>query len=291
MTALLAAFFSAVFAAASTLLIKCFASRTDSTVVTAVQTFVMFPFSVLVCIFAGSFRTLPSTDLRSILFMTVSGVATGLTWLFYFRALKEGDADKVMPIEKANIFLAILIAVFFFHETRFFAVKMTGAAIVFLGLVFLLIGSLKASKGGACSCRWLKYALLSSFFAGVNTIFSKLALAGMDSNFGTMLNTAVALIIVLLLIAGEKKLTLFRTSPQKEMLVVAASGVSTALNWLLYYYAVKYAPMSAAVPLNKLSVPMVILFSRYVLGSRIRKEQGIGLAGIVAGMMVVAVVA
>ena len=326
MTALIAAFFSAVFAATSTLIIKCFAKQTDSTVVTTVQSIVMLVFSALVCFGTGSFSTVSATDLKSVLFMTISGIATGLTWLFYYHALKEGDADKVMPIEKANIFLTILIAVFFFHETRFFAVKMAGSAVVLFGLLLLAVGSFRAARQGdgaaesevyraqgrnkgnianseeragtnsavpcgAGSCRWLRYALLSSLFAAVNTIFSKLALAGMNSNFGTLLNTAVALVVVLIFLAGENKLSMLRTAPRKELMAVILSGVSTAFNWIFYYYAVKYAPMTLAVPLNKLSVPMVILFSHYVLGSEIKKEQGIGLASIVAGMMMVAVVA
>ncbi|MBQ6468446.1 MAG: EamA family transporter [Lachnospiraceae bacterium] len=292
MTALIAAFLSAVFASASTLLVKCFVRQTDSVVVTSVQAAVMLVFSAAVCLVSGSFSTVASTGIRSILFMAVSGISTGMTWLYYFRALQEGDADKVMPIEKANIFLTILIAVFFFHEKSHLPFKMAGAAVILFGLILLLTGSARASQGPKCgSCRWLKYALLSSFFAALNTIFSKLALAGMNSNFGTLLNTAVALVIAALFLSSGKNAGMLRAAPRREVVIVAISGISTAFNWLLYYYAVKNAPMTAVAPLNKLSVPIVILFSRFVLGSGIRKDQGIGLACIVAGMMMVAAVA
>ena len=146
MTALIAAFFSAVFAACATLLVKCFVKRTDPTVVTAIQSVVMLISSALICLFTGSFGSAAQTGMRSVVFMAVSGIATGLTWLTYYHALKDGDADKVMPIEKANIFITILIAVFFFHEMRNFPIKMTGAAVVFSGLVFLMAGSVKSAK-------------------------------------------------------------------------------------------------------------------------------------------------
>ena len=291
MAAYIAAFFSAVFAAGATLLVKCFVKRTDSTVVTTIQSIVMLAASALICLFTGSFGAAAQTAPRSMLFMVISGIATGLTWLTYYHALREGDADKVMPIEKANIFITILIAVFFFHEMRHFSIKMIGAAVVFSGLVFLMAGSVKSAKAEPeKGTGWLVFASLSSAFAAVNTISSKLALAGMDSNFGTFLNTAVALIVVLLFLRAEKKLPMLLAAPKEELMAVALSGISTAFCWICYYYAVKYGPMTAVAPLNKLSVPMVILFSHFVLGTKTRKDQTVGLTGIVIGMMVVAVV-
>lgn len=292
-----AALLSAVFGATSTLVIKCRTDRLDPTVVTAIQTIVMLFFSGFAAFVSGSFSALQHIGSIYIVYMVLSGISTGLSWYFYYHALREGDADKVMPIEKANIFLTVLIAITLFHERRFLVVKLIGVTVIVIGLLLLIGTAMQKSarntarSSGNKPSHWLGSAVLSSVFAASNTIFSKLALDGMDSNFGTMLNTAVGLVVVLMMVAGQKKIRELVTVPFRDAVYVLLSGVSTAICWMLYYYGVKYGLMSAVAPLNKLSVPIVIWFSGHFLGTKITKTEGAGLTGIVTGMMLVAVFA
>ncbi|MBQ8305468.1 MAG: EamA family transporter [Blautia sp.] len=285
-----AAWLSAISAAAATLFIKCYVKRTDSSVVTLIQTLVMLAGSFLITLSTGGFGGSSLPGPLSLFYMILSGISTGLTWLCYYKALQDGSASRVMPIEKANIVLTILIAIFLFHERSNLTIKLVGVVVILAGIMVLLWYSTK-STDSLDKSSWLTYALLSSLFAALNTIFSKLSLSGMGSNLGTTINTAVALPVILLFAGFTHKLPMVKKVPASECVWIILSGLSTCSCWLCYYYAVKYGPMTVVAPVNKMSVPIVILFSTFFLKEKTRPAEGAGLFAIVIGMLGIAAAA
>ena len=286
-----AAWLSAISAAAATLFIKCRVKRTDSSVITLIQTIVMLIGSCLITLFTGGFKGSSLPGALSLFYMVLSGISTGLTWLCYYKALQDGSASRVMPIEKANIVLTILIAIFLFHERSNLTVKLIGVVVILAGILILLWYSRRSEGGGNSRSSWLTYALLSSLFAALNTIFSKLSLSGMGSNLGTTINTAVALPVILLFAGLTHKLQQVKQVPASDFVWIVLSGLSTCSCWLCYYYAVKYGPMTVVAPVNKMSVPIVILFSTLFLKEKTRPAEGAGLFAIVIGMLGIAAAA
>ena len=114
---ILYAFGSALFAGLTAVLAKCGIRKTDSTVATAIRTIVVLLFSWLMVFIVGSQSQLSSIDGKTLLFLVLSGLATGASWLCYFHALQIGDINKVVPVDKSSTVLTILLAVLFLHES------------------------------------------------------------------------------------------------------------------------------------------------------------------------------
>lgn len=110
---ILFAFGSALFAGLTAILAKCGIRRTDSTVATAIRTIVVLAFSWLMVFIVGSQDTIGDISGKTLLFLVLSGLATGGSWLCYFKALQLGDVNKVVPIDKSSTVLTILLAAIF----------------------------------------------------------------------------------------------------------------------------------------------------------------------------------
>ena len=107
---------SAFFAGITSILAKCGIKKTDSTVATAIRTIVVLLFSWLIVFLIGSQNQITSIDGPTLLFLVLSGLATGASWLCYFHALQIGDINKVVPIDKSSTVLTIILALIFLHE-------------------------------------------------------------------------------------------------------------------------------------------------------------------------------
>ncbi|GAB4027514.1 MAG: EamA family transporter [Candidatus Microgenomates bacterium] len=110
------ALLSAIFAAATSILAKIGITGVDSNLATAIRTVVITVFAWGIVFAQGSIKTLPALSKTTWIFLALSGIATGLSWLFYFRALQLGDASKVVPIDKLSLVLAVIMAGVFLHE-------------------------------------------------------------------------------------------------------------------------------------------------------------------------------
>ena len=277
---------SAFFAGITAILAKCGIRNTDSTVATAVRTIVVLIMSMMMVLIVGSAGTITGISGKTWLFLTLSGLATGASWLCYFRALQVGDVNKVVPVDKSSTVLAMLLALIFLHE-EISLPKLIGLVAVACG-IFLMIEK-KESGTRAHGKGWLLFAVLSAVFAALTSILGKIGIDGVESNLGTAIRTAVVLVMAWVMVFVSGKAGEVRKIPRRELLFICLSGLATGASWLCYYKALQDGPASVVVPVDKLSILVSVLFSRVVFHEKLPKRAIIGLALLTAGTVTMAV--
>lgn len=277
---------SAFFAGITAILAKCGIRNTDSTVATAVRTIVVLIMSMMMVLIVGSAGTITGISGKTWLFLTLSGLATGASWLCYFRALQVGDVNKVVPVDKSSTVLAMLLALIFLHE-EISLPKLIGLVAVACG-IFLMIEK-KESGTRAHGKGWLLFAVLSAVFAALTSILGKIGIDGVESNLGTAIRTAVVLVMAWVMVFVSGKAGEVRKIPRRELLFICLSGLATGASWLCYYKALQDGPASVVVPVDKLSILVSVLFSRVVFHEKLQKRAIIGLALLTAGTVIMAV--
>ncbi len=273
---------SAFFAGITAILAKCGIRKTDSTVATAVRTIVVLAMSFLMVLLVGSLPTIGTISWKSWLFLILSGLSTGASWLCYFRALQLGDVNKVVPIDKSSTILTMLLAMLFLGESITWLKVLCMAAIA-VG-TYLMIDR-KQSVSKKTSKAWVIYAVLSAIFAAATSILGKVGIHDVESNLGTMLRTAVVLGMawMMVFVTGKRKMV-FQTT-KKELVFISLSGLATGASWLCYYKALQMGPASVVVPIDKLSILVTIAFSYFVLREKLSWKSLGGLALIVSGTL------
>ena len=283
---ILFAFGSALFAGLTSILAKCGIRKTDSTVATAIRTIVVLLFSWLMVFVVGSQGTIRDISGKTLLFLVLSGLATGASWLCYFRALQLGDVNKVVPIDKSSTVLTILLAAIFLQE----GVSLPkGIGIVLIAAGTFLMIEKKESSGETKSAAWLWYALGSAVFASLTAILGKVGISGVESNLGTAIRTGVVLVMSWVMVFVTGKQEDLKAIPRNELGFIYLSGLATGGSWLCYYKALQDGPASVVVPIDKLSILVTVLFSYLVFHEKLTAKSGLGLAGIVAGTLLMLV--
>lgn len=282
---ILFAFGSAIFAGITAVLAKCGIKETDSTVATAIRTIVVLVFSWIMVFTVGSQHGITMVNGKTWLFLVLSGLATGASWLCYFRALQLGDINKVVPIDKSSVILTVLLAFIFLREE----ISLTkGIGVVVLGVgTFLMIEKKDVSEeSDPKGKRWFFYAVGSAVFASLTTILGKIGISGVESNLGTAIRTGVVLIMawVMVLVTGKRHAV--RNVPKKELGFICLSGLATGASWLCYYRALQDGLASVVVPIDKLSILVTIAFSYFVFHERLSKKGALGLLLIVVGTLI-----
>ena len=273
---------SALFAGVTAILAKCGIRKTDSTVATAIRTIVVLIFSWLMVFVVGSQETISAIGGRTLLFLVLSGLATGASWLCYFKALQLGDVNKVVPIDKSSTVLTILLAAIFLQE----GVSLTkGIGVVLIAVGTFLMIEKKQSGGETKSAAWLWYALGSAVFASLTAILGKVGISGVESNLGTAIRTGVVLLMSWVMVFVTGKQGALKAIPKNELFFICLSGLATGGSWLCYYKALQDGPASVVVPIDKLSILVTVLFSYLVFREKLTKKSALGLAGIVAGTL------
>ena len=278
---------SAFFAGVTSILAKCGIRKTDSTVATAVRTIVILFFSWLIVWIVGSGNQMGSIDGRTLLFLVLSGAATGASWLCYFRALQLGNINQVVPIDKSSTILTIVLALIFLQEgislPKFVAVLAIAAGI------FLMIEKKETTKKTS-ERGWMLYAVGSAFFASLTSILGKIGISGVESNLGTAIRTAVVLVMAwgMVLITGKQNEV--RKIDRKELLFICSSGIATGASWLCYYRALQEGTASVVAPIDKLSVLVTVIFSYVAFGEKLKGRAVLGLVLLTAGTVAMAVV-
>lgn len=276
------AFGSAMLAGLTSVLAKCGIKKTDSTVATAIRTIVVLIFSWLMVFVIGSQETISAIGGRTLLFLVLSGLATGASWLCYFKALQLGDVNKVVPIDKSSTVLTILLAAIFLQE----GVSLTkGIGVVLIAVGTFLMIEKKQSGGETKSAAWLWYALGSAVFASLTAILGKVGISGVESNLGTAIRTGVVLLMSWVMVFVTGKQGALKAIPKNELFFICLSGLATGGSWLCYYKALQDGPASVVVPIDKLSILVTVLFSYLVFREKLTKKSALGLAGIVAGTL------
>ena len=275
---------SAFFAGVTAILAKCGIQKTGSTVATAIRTVVVLVFAWIMVLLVGSLDQLRDISRTALLFLVLSGLATGASWLCYFKALQLGDINKVVPIDKSSTVLTILLAFLLLGEP---IGPFQGIGVVLIGAgTFLMIEKKPQAEGGAAPGKsWMLYALGSAVFASLTSILGKVGIQDVESNLGTAVRTGVVLVMAWVMVLVEGKAKQVPRTGGRELAFICLSGVATGASWLCYYRALQAGPASVVAPIDKLSILVTIVFSRLVFHERLTRRSGSGLALIVAGTL------
>lgn len=278
---------SAFFAGLTSILAKCGIRKTDSTVATALRTIAVLIMAILMTMITGSWSGITNISGKTWLFLVLSGLATGGSWLCYFRALQVGDVNKVVPVDKSSTVLTMALAFIFLNES--ISLLKCICMVMILAGTLLMIEKKKTDSPGSNSAKWLPYAILSAVFAALTSILGKIGIDGVSSDLGTAIRTAVVLVMAWLMVPVTGKADKLRGLDKRELLFIALSGLATGGSWLCYYKALQDGPASVVVPIDKLSILVSILFSYIVFHEKLTKRSAAGLAILVAGTLLMLV--
>lgn len=279
---ILFAFGSAFFSGLTAILAKCGIQKTDSTAATAVRTIIVLIFSWIMVFIVGSQDTITNLSVKTWIFLILSGLSTGASWLCYFRALQIGNVNKVVPIDKSSTILTMLLAFVFFHE-GFTWLSGTAVILIAVGTMLMIEKRDVAAEEHISGKGWLVYAVLSAVFASLTSILGKIGIENVESNLGTAIRTAVVLIMAWIIVFVTGKSDKLHKIPKRELLFICLSGIATGGAWLCYYRALQDGPASVVVPIDKLSILVTIAFSYIVFKEKLSKKFGPGLLLIVLG--------
>lgn len=273
------AFGSALFAGLTSVLAKTGIKTTDSDVATAIRTCVVFVFSWLMVFVVGSQNSITDIDLHTWIFLILSGISTGASWLCYYKALKMGDINKVVVIDKSSTVISMIFAIVFLGEHFTFVTVLCIAAIAFGTFLMVYKKSQKSTKNKS----WILWATLSAVFAALTSVLGKVGFQNIDSNLGTAIRTFIVLIMSFLIVFIKQKQSYIKSVPKKELLFLCLSGIATGASWLCYYKALKDGLVSVVVPIDKLSILVTVVFSYFVFKEKLSKKSLFGLDLIVVG--------
>ena len=292
------AFGSALFAGITAVLAKIGIKNTDSNIATAIRTIIILLFSWLMVLITGSINSIYEIDGKSLIFLILSGLATGASWLCYFKALQLGDVSKVTPIDKSSTILTMLMAFCFLGESLGPS-KIAGIIFIGIGTYLMIVRKNlpnqakksagdtlnKTSKTNQSQKSWLVFAILSAVFASLTSILGKIGISDIDSNLGTAIRTIVVLFMAWLVVFTARKQKELKNINSRSLLFICLSGITTGCSWLCYYKALHDGPASIVVPIDKLSIVVSIAFSCFILKEKLTKKAFAGLLLIVAGTL------
>lgn len=276
------AFGSALFAGLTAVLAKCGIRNTDSNVATALRTIVVLVFSWLMVFVTGAQSGMNSISMKTMVFLVLSGVATGASWLCYFKALQLGNVNKVTPIDKSSTVLTMFLAFVLLGEELTW---MKAVAMVCIGIGTYMMIQKKQTEEKKEDKKWLLYAIGSAVFASLTSILGKIGISDINSNLGTAIRTIVVLVMAWIVVFVTRKQHTIKDIDKKSWIFLVLSGVATGGSWLCYYRALQTGPASVVVPIDKLSILVTIAFSYIVFREKLTAKAGIGLALIVAGTL------
>ena len=278
---------SSFFAGITSILAKCGIKKADSNVATAIRTVVVLVFSWFMVLMTGTWDGIMQIDGRTLLFLILSGLATGASWLCYFRALQNGNINKVVPIDKSSTILSLHLALIFLHEGVTLA-KIVSVVLIGSGTMMMITKKDIETDSERKNGGWLIYAVLSAVFASLTSVLGKIGIEGINSNLGTAIRTTVVLFMAwgMVFVTGKQKE--IRKIEKKELCFISLSGLATGASWICYYRALQEGPASVVVPIDKLSMLVTIAFSWIVFHEKMTKKGAVGALLITAGTVMLA---
>lgn len=278
---------SAFFAGITAVLAKCGIKKTDSDIAIALRTTVVLLFAWIMAFITGSVGTIADIGMKALLYLILSGLATGASWICYFKALSMADVNKVAPIDKSSTILGVLLAIILFDETEHLLFKLVGTIALSAG-IYLMIEKKPATVEEKDN-RWLLYAVLSAVFAALTSILAKIGITGIESNLATAIRTGVVLVMAWLIVFAKGKQSQITTTDRKELSFICLSGITTGVSWLCYYYAIQNGIVSVVVPIDKMSIVVTVAFAYFVLKEKLTVKARIGLCFMVCGTLVMTI--
>ncbi|MCX6422012.1 MAG: EamA family transporter [Actinobacteria bacterium] len=284
---LLLALASAFFAGLVAILAKVGIQHTPSNLATALRTLVVLGMAWGVVFIIGSQSSLTTISGKSLAFLILSGLTTGASWLCFFKALQAGDVTRVAVVDRSSIVLTVLLGMVLFGEVTHLWTQLLGVAAFTIG-TWVMIQKQAQSVDGPGDYKWLAYAAGGAIFAAATTLLIKVGISDVDSSLGTAIRTVVVLVMawIVVLVSGEhRQLT---TIPRRDLLFLALSGLATGASWLCFYRGLQIGPLSAVVPIDKLSIVVTVIFAALVFGERLTRRGLIGLVLVIAGTILLA---
>lgn len=278
------AFAAAFFAGITAILAKCGIKDIDSNVATAIRTIVILVFSWLIVFWVGSQSTITNISGKTLLFLILSGLATGASWICYFKALQLGDVNKVAPIDKFSTVLSILLAFIILGEPVTI-VKAVAILPIAIGTYLMIQKKQVEKRTGSSNKKWIVYAFLSALFASLTSILGKIGISGVESNLGTAIRTVVVLVMAWVVVFITGKQGAIKKIGRRSLLFICLSGVATGASWLCYYRALQEGQASIVVPIDQLSIVLTVAFSYFILKEKVTKKSLVGLSLLVVGTM------
>lgn len=284
---IVSAVLSAVFAGLTAILSKCGVKNCNSDVATAIRTSVVLVFAWIIVFATGVHNEITEISTKSLIFLLLSGIATGASWVCYFKALSLGEVSKVSAVDKSSVILSVLFAIIIFPaERNLWWVKL-------LCLVAIAVGTYLMTdiKRGDSKTKlaWLIFALLSALFASATSILAKIGIESVNPNLATAIRTCVVLVMAWLIVFCKKETPLLKELKGKDIIFLVLSGIATGASWLCYYYAIQKGQVSVVVPIDKLSVLLTVLFSLVVFKEKLSLKAWIGLLLLTVGTILMAV--
>lgn len=276
------AFASAFFAGITAILAKIGIKNVDSNLATAIRTIIILIFSWIMVFIVGSFDTISEISNNTFIFLILSGLATGGSWLCYFKALQLGDVNKVTPIDKSSTVLTMILAFIILDENIKFT-KIIGMVVIAVGTYMMIIKKEEESK--VLNKKWIIYASLSAIFASLTSILGKMGIVGIESNLGTAIRTVIVLIMAWVVAFSTNKQHEIKNIDKKSWIFICLSGITTGLSWLCYYKALQDGDASIVVPIDKLSILVTVGFSYIFLNEKLSMKSFLGLMFIVIGTL------
>ncbi len=280
---------SSFFAGITTILAKCGIRKTDSDVATAIRTIVVLLFSWLMVFVTGTGTGITQISGKTLLFLILSGLATGASWICYFHALQKGDINKVVPIDKSSTVLTILLALIFLGEGLTWG-KAAAVLLIAVGTLLMITRKEPEAEKKQQGKGWFVYAVLSAVFASLTAILGKIGITGVDSNLGTAIRTTVVLAMAWVMVFVKNKQYEIKKIEKRELGFIVLSGLATGASWMCYYRALQEGPASVVVPIDKLSILVTIAFSWIVFHEKLTKKAALGLLFVTAGTVLLAVI-
>lgn len=293
---------AAFFAGITSILGKMGVKTTPSSLATTLRTVVVLIFAGLMVAIAGSFPTMATISAKTWVFLVLSGIATGGSWLCFFRALQIGPVSKIAVIDKSSIILTVLLAIFLLNERYHLWIQLFGITLIAIGTFMMMERKKKRAVTHETTphtpssspqtinlphkSSWLIYALASAIFASLTAIFGKVGIENVEPNLGTFIRTVVVLIMAYLVTFVKKEFVSLRTISVKETVYMVLSGIATGASWLCYWKAMHDGPASVIAPIDKLSILVTIALAWIFFKEKQSKMALSGLAILVAGTFV-----
>ena len=248
---------------------------------------------VILCLITGSFANFNTLTKENWIFLILSGIATGCSWLCYYKALKLGDINKVAPIDKSSFVLtSILFVIFFFDDTTNGGNTLT-ISMLSLSIILMLVGTIlmidKKESNGSTSKTWLIYAILSAVFASIVALFAKIGLKGIPSDLGTLIRSIIVFIFAGAIVLARNDYIGVKEINGHSWLFLTLSGIATGAAWLFEYYALnmEHTNPLAVNAIGKLAILLTMLFSFIVLKEKFSKKALLGLGLLTLGIILI----
>ena len=280
---ILLAFGSALFSGLTSITAKCGIKKTDSTVATAIRTGVVLVCSAIMVCVVGSRGELPEIDAKSWIFLALSGIATGASWLCYFKAISTGDINKVVPLDKSSTVLTAIIAMIFLGESVTVP-KVTGLIVITVG-TYLMIGKKDGEPETKKGAGWFVFGALSAVFAALTSVLAKVGIRNVESNLATAIRTAVVLVMAWLTVFATGKTGKIKETPKNELIFIVISGILTGASWICYYKALQLGEVSVVAPIDKLSIVVTVVFSYIVFKEKLMLKSFMGFLMTIVGTL------